>query len=162
MEIILVHFWIIVIPITVVNGLVLKFRFKKYIIDNPSLKEGYNKYLKGILLYGNIPWIIAIIGNIGGMTNNIFEYLNPKAMNPIVLLFHASIIVLWILSVYWIYFNGGAEFIEDHPGLFRKTVFFDSSNVTAKQVKLFFPFILLGCVAGMIMLWVTDIPMPQF
>jgi len=92
------------------------------------------------------------IGNISGMTNNTFEYFNPKIMNPMVLIFHASIIVLWILSVNWIYFKNGAEFIEKHPGLIKKSSFRGNTNVTAKQIKLFFPLMLLGGIAGMIMM----------
>lgn len=150
------------IAVTIVNGLILKLQSKKYIIKNPKLKEGYDKYLKGWLLYGNIPWVIMAIGNLSGMTNNTFEYLNPKTMNPIVLIFHASIIVLWILSINWIYFKNGAEFIEQHPGLIRKSSFSGNTNVTAKQIKLFFPLMLLGGIAGMIMMWLMNIPIPQF
>ncbi len=150
------------IAVTIANSLILKFRSKKYITQNPSLKEGYDTYFKGFLIYGNIPWIIMAIGNLSGMTNNTFEYFNPKEMNPIVLVFHASIIVLWFLSIYWIYFNDGAKFIERHPGLIQKKGFSSTSNVTAKQVKLFFPLMLLGGGAGMVMMWIMNIPIPKF
>ncbi len=150
------------IAVTIANGLILKFRSKKYIAEKPELKEGYDKYFRGWLLYGNIPWVIMAIGNLVGMTNNTFEYFNPKAMNPIVLIFHASIIVLWILSVNWIYFNNGAEFIERHPGLTSKTSIRGNTNMTAKQIRSFFPLALLGGIGGMIMMWVMDIPTPQF
>lgn len=70
-------------------------------------------------------------------------------MNPIVLLFHASIVAIWILSVRWIYFKDGAEFLERHPGLLR-------GNPTAKSIKIFFPFMLIGGIAGMVMMWVMS------
>ena len=150
------------IAITIANGLILKHRSKKYIDENPELEEGYDKYFKGWLIYGNIPWVIMMIGNLSGMTQNTFEYFNPKAMNPMVLVFHFSIVILWILSVRWIYFRNGAEFIEDHPGLIQKSSFSGNTNVTAKQIKLFFPLMLLGGIAGMILMWVMDFPAPQF
>ena len=150
------------IAVTIANGLILKYRSKKYITQNPELENGYDKYIKGLLIYGNIPWVIIMIGNLSGITQNFFENFNPKAMNPMVLIFHFSIIVLWVLSVRWIYFKNGAEFIEKHPGLIQKSSFSGNTNVTAKQIKLFFPLMLLGGITGMIMMWIADFPMPQF
>lgn len=162
MEILFKHGWLMFIIVVILNGLVMKFQSKKYIIDKPELKEGYDKYLKGWLIYGNIPWVIMAFGDLSGMTNNIFEYFNPKAMNPIVLIWHASIIILWILSIYWIYFNNGAEFIEQHPGIIKKSSFSGNSNMTTKQIKISYPLILLGGIGGMVMMWVMNIPTMQF
>ena len=162
MEIIFKQTWIIFIAVTTANGMILKYRSAKYIAQNPELKKGYDKYFKGWMIYGNIPWVIMMIGNLSGITNNTFEYFNPKAMNPMVLIFHFSIIVLWILSVRWIYFKNGAKFIESHPGLLQKSKFNGNTNVTAKQIKLFFPLMLLGGIAGMVMMWIMDFPTPQF
>ena len=150
------------IAVTIANGLILKYRSKKYTAEKPELEDGYDKYFKGWLFYGNIPWVIMMIGNLSGMTQNTFEYFNPKAMNAIVLVFHFSIILLWVLSVRWIYFKNGAEFIETHPGLIQKSSLSGNTNVTAKQIKLFFPLMLLGGIAGMIMMWIMDFPTPQF
>ena len=162
MEIIFKHTWIMFIAVTIANGLILKYRSKKYTAEKPELEDGYDKYFKGWLFYGNIPWVIMMIGNLSGMTQNTFEYFNPKAMNAIVLVFHFSIILLWVLSVRWIYFKNGAEFIETHPGLIQKSSLSGNTNVTAKQIKLFFPLMLLGGIAGMIMMWIMDFPTPQF
>ena len=79
-------------------------------------------------------------------------------MNPTVLIFHGSIIILWMLGIIWIYFHNGAEFIERHPGLFVKSSFSGNTNITAKQVKIFFPLMLLGGIAGMIMMWLWEVP----
>jgi len=144
--------------VTIANGLILKFRSKKYIVENPELEVGYDKLFKGYILYGNIPWIIMGIGNSSGLTNSTFDYFTPRAMNPIVLVFHASIIILWILSVRWIYFQDGAEFLERHPGLLNKSSFSGRTNFTAKQIKIFFPLMLLGGIAGMIVMWSIKIP----
>src|SRR5690606_38784976 len=119
MELLFKHPWIVFIAFTVLNGLLLKSRSKKYIEANPDLKLGYDNYFKGWLFYGNIPWVIMMIGTLSGVTESIFDYLNPKSMNLMVLVFHFSLIVLWVLSVRWIYFKKGAEFIEKHPGLFQ-------------------------------------------
>jgi len=162
MDLLFKHAWIMLIAVTIANGLIMKYRSKKYISENPSLDEGYDKYFKGWILYGNIPWIIIAIGNLSGLTHSIFDYFNPKAMNPIVLIFHSAIVILWILSVWWVYFKGGAEFIESHPGLFKKSSLSGNTNVTAKQVKLFLPLMLLGGIMAMIMMWNGNFLGPQF
>ena len=91
------------------------------------------------------------IGDLSGMTYDIFEFFFPGDMNPIVLIFHASIIFLWILSGWWIYFKNGAEFLERHPGLLRTSGF--GENITAKQLKIIFPFVILGGIFGMVLMW---------
>ena len=160
MEIVFKYFWIILIIVTLINGFILKTRFKKYSDEKPELKIGYDKYLKGYLIFGNIPWVIMMIGSLSGMTESMNDYFNPKAMNPIVLIFHASIVILWILSIRWIYFKKGAEFIEMHPGLTRKSSISGNTDLTAKQVKLLFPLMLLGGIIGLTMMWVSDIAIP--
>lgn len=156
------HTWIIFIAITIANGLILKYRSKKHIIQNPELEDGYNKYFWGWLFFGNVPWIIMMIGNLSGMTKNTVEYFNPQAMNPIVLIFYFSIIVIYLLGIRWIYFMNGAEFIESHPGLVQKSSYGGGTNVTAKQVKLYFAIMLLGGILGMVFIWNIDLSLPQF
>ena len=123
MEIIFKHFWATFIVLMIVNAAILKYRTRTYVAEKPELKKGYDQFIKGMLFYGNIPWVIMGIGALTGMTNNGFEYATPRQMNPIVLIFHASLVILWILSVWWIYFRGGAEFIEKHPGLVQSNSF---------------------------------------
>lgn len=146
------HIWILFITITIVNGLVLKYRSRGYIARDPELAPGYEKLFRGWIFYGNIPWIIIAIGNLTGLTNNIFEYFQPRQMNPAVLIFHLSTIILWILLVKWIYFEKGAEFLERHPGLFRKSGF-SNKDLSAGKIKFFLPLMLLGGVVSMIIMW---------
>jgi len=154
MEILLNNFWLLFIVVTIGNVLMLKHSSKKYILETPELEEGYNQLFKGMLFYGNIPWVVMGFGNLTGMTKSTFEYFFPSHMNPIVLAFHGSILFLWILSAWWIYFNEGAEFLEKHPGVVYRSSFSEDKRVTAKQIKMFFPLMLLGGVTAMIMMWI--------
>jgi len=154
------YFWIAFLIATFANAFIMRYRSKKYIVETPELKVGYDKLFKGMIFYGNIPWVIMGFGIISGLTNGMFDYFNPKSMNSIVLVFHFSIIVLWVLSIWWIYFKQGAEFIEKHPGFIQVQGFGNRSNVTAKQIKLFYPLMLAGGIVGMVMMWVVDIPIP--
>lgn len=148
------YFWIAFIVSTVINAFMLRRRSREYIERDPQLEEGYRALFKGYLIYGNIPWVIMGIGILQGSVNSIFSYFHPAQLNPAVLTFHASIIVLWLLSVRWIYFKGGAELLERHPGLLK-------GNPSARRIKFFFPLILLAGVAGMAMMWFVPATLPQ-
>lgn len=158
MKLIFDQFWIFFIIVTIINGFIFKYRSKKYIVENPTLEKGYDNFFKGWLFYANIPWIIIGLGNLSGITNNITEYFYPRLMNPFVLAFHASIIVLYIILIRWIYFKKGAEFIEEHPGFLQRSSIRGSTNVTAKQIKIFLPLMLLGGVIAIITMWTREIP----
>lgn len=77
-QLIFKHVWIIFIAVTIINGLVIKHRSKKCIAQNPELEEGYNKLFKGLIIYGNIPWVIIMIGNLCGITQSFLNTFNPK------------------------------------------------------------------------------------
>ena len=137
---------------TIINALLFRSRAQKHIHINPELKKGYENFFNGWLFYGNMPWMIMMFGDISGVTETIFEYFTPKSMNPMVLAFHGSIVLLWMLSVRWIYFKDGAEFIEKHPAVINRP----KTKITAQQVKQFFPLIIINGVIVMILLWAID------
>ncbi|MCW7468305.1 hypothetical protein [Leptospira kanakyensis] len=138
------HIWIVFIVVTVFNAIVLKFRSQKYIKEKPELEPGYDKLVKGILFYGNIPWIIVGIGNLFQYTNSLIDYLYIKTLNPFVIIFHISILILWSLAFYWIYFNNGAEFLVKHPGLVRVKGGGFFTEVSPKMIQIFFGLILFS------------------
>lgn len=152
------YIWVMGLFVTLFNAFYLKYQSKKHIAEKPELEDGYEKVFKGILTLGSLPWLIIMVGSLSGMTKSIFEYLNPSSLNPIVLIFHGMIILLMLLSTWWIYFKSGAEFLEEHPGLFKKSSFSGKTNMTAKQIKLFFPLTLIGGIIGLVMMWNSAIP----
>jgi hypothetical protein len=162
MELLLKYVWFLPIVFNLANVFLLKQRSKKYILENPELEKDYDYYIKKFLIFGNIPWIIIGIGILTGMVDNISEYFRPREMNPIVLVFYASFIVIYIVLIRWIYFKNGAEFIEKNPDFARKTNFGGKKKVTAKQVKMFFPLILLAGIIFMITMWIIDFPIADF
>lgn len=162
MTILFKHFWVAFIIITTANAFILRSRSKRYLVGNPDLKPGYDKLFKGMIIYLNIPWVIMGIGILFGLANGVFDFFRPRTMNPIVLLFHFSIILLWVLSVWWIYFKQGAEFIENHPGFVQLQTLGKPINLKAKHIKLFYPIMLAGGIAGMIVMWRIDFPAPPF
>ena len=158
MNILIDHFWLPAILITIINAFVIKFKSRQFISGDVGLKAGYENYFKGILLYGNIPWSIMMVGDLTGMTKTTLEYFNPKMMNPIVLIFHFSIIFIWVVLARWIYFKNGTEFIENHPISSQKSILIGKSSMTAKQIKLIFPITLISGIIGMVMMWTEGVP----
>ncbi|TGL88638.1 hypothetical protein EHQ68_08335 [Leptospira congkakensis] len=138
------HIWIVFIIVTVFNALVLKFRSQKYIKAKPELEPGYDKLVKGIIFYGNIPWVIVGIGNLSQYTTGLFDYLYLNTFNPFIIIFYISILVIWLLAFYWIYFKQGAEFLIEHPGLIRVRDGGISGEITAKKIKIFVGLILFS------------------
>jgi hypothetical protein len=147
------------IIVTVINAELLKSRFQDYIDQNPELKAGYDKIFKRFLLYGNIPWVIMLIGNLTGITNGVFDYFNPRALNPMVLMFHFTIVTLYLAIFYWIFLNGGADFLSRHPGIIVLRGFGNNKNITSPVlIKLFFGLILLSGCGAMVVMWIIHIP----
>ena len=151
--------WVFFIAFTIINAFVAKQRAQQYIDQDPSLKKGYDDIFMVMVFIMNIPWVIIAIGSVTGLTKSMLDFFRPREMNPIVLAFHASIIIIWLLSIRWIYFKNGAEFLERHPGVIRKNGFGSQNGTTpAKQIKLFFALAIAGGIFGLTMMWFGHFP----
>ncbi len=144
--------WVVFIVFTVLNAFMLKARSQKTIARKPDLRAGYEQLFRGYLVYMNIPWLVMGFGMLVGKLPNIFSFFTPRQGNLFVLAFHASIVILWILSVRWIYFKGGAEFIVRHPGALNAEI------NSPLQIKLLFGVMLLGGILGMGFMWAMNFP----
>lgn len=146
-------FWIIFIAVTCLNALYLKKKSQSIIAENPKLAEGYDKLIKGFLIFGNIPWIIMGLGILTGQVESVFDYLNLRSLNFFVILFISTLIILWILLLRWIFFKNGANFLEEHPGLMTRMNLSGNKNLTATQIKIFIPLMILGGVVALVLMW---------
>lgn len=159
MDLIFKHTWILLIAIMTINGLLLRYRAKQYIENDINLKDGYDKLFKGWMIWTNIPWIIMAIGDLTGLTNGIWDYSVPRLMNPIVILYHISIVLIWALGSRWIYFKGGADFLVKHPGLLRIHGLSKTKDITSiLMIKIIWTLCLFGGIIWFIMTWFSRIP----
>ncbi|MBI5354725.1 MAG: hypothetical protein HZB50_18945 [Chloroflexi bacterium] len=144
-SIIFKHGWVLFIGFTLINAFTLKFRSKKYIEQNPALEEGYEKLFRGYVIFMNLPWVVLGIGMIFGRFNSLFDVMfGFRSGNIFTLLFLGTVIALWILSVIWIYFLNGAEFLVEYPGVFN-------SNIKSPlMIKIWFALSLMGGILGLI------------
>jgi hypothetical protein len=134
------HFWLVVIGVNFLNGFLLKERFKPYIQQNPSLEEGYVKIYRGSVIYTSLPFLVIGIGVIFGSVESISDFflLGPNLYNPFILMFYVTLFTLWLLCAVWIFFLGGAEFLAEHPGVFKNT------NPSPTEIKLYMTFGVAG------------------
>jgi hypothetical protein len=140
------------VAVTVANALILKFRSRGYIRDRPELAAGYKRLFRGVLFWGNLPWLVMGIGIELGGVPGIFSYFRPRDGNPYVLAWFAGVFAIWILGFRWIFFQRGAEFLVEHPGLLRG----DPQSPTA--IRFFYCLMLLGGIAGVTFMFMADIP----
>ncbi|SRR5712692_8832245 len=149
-------FWVIAIGVTCVNAYLLRSRARKEIERNPELAEDYAQLLKGYLVFLNIPWLVMGLGILLGGTRGVFDYFDPRSGNFYVIAFHITIIVLWALTIFWVYLAGGAEFLVRYPGVMNVDI--NSPLV----LKLLFALMLTGGIVAEIAMWSGRLPVRSF
>jgi hypothetical protein len=154
MTILFKYFWLLAIPVSILNALILWIRSRPKIARDPTLKDGYRKLILGILFWSNLPWAIMGIGCTVGEIPSVFHFFRPRDGNPFVIAFFATVFFEWIILTYWLFARGGAEMIIRHPGLVR-----DLKSPT--QLKLLWCLALLGGIVGVAMLFIMDFPVPS-
>lgn len=156
------YIWILFILVNFFNAYLLRKKAAEFIEESPEKENGYKIIFKNFLIYGSIPWIIIGIGNTFGLTESVFDYFQPSKMNPMVLLFHFSIIAIWILLIRFIFFKNGAKFLENHPGIIRVNSFGNvNDNPSENTIKLITIVGIIGGIIAMSMMWFVTIPFPK-
>ncbi len=148
------HGWLLFVLVTCANGAIWWYRARRRTADAPALGPGYRRLIRGWLIYGNLPWLVMGIGMVIGGVPTIWHFFDPKN-GPFVLAWYASVVLLWALSIYWLFFRGGAEALVAHPGLLRSPV------NSPRAIKLYFLLALAGGVAGLLMMLFGDLQVPR-
>jgi hypothetical protein len=94
--------WILFILVTVLNASILRVRSSRIVKEHPELQNGYDQLFKGYLLYMNIPWVVMGIGMIFGGVPSTLSYFAPRHGNLFVVAFHVSVVILWLLGIWWL------------------------------------------------------------
>jgi hypothetical protein len=149
-------FWAVCIAVTFVNAAIFRARASQHIRANPELSEGYRTLINGFVTWGNLPWLVMGIGCVFGGVPSVFNYFRPRDGNPYVLSFLASVVLVWVLGTYWIILRDGAAMLVKYPGLLN-------INLKSRRAVMIYWFLgLAGGVAGIIIMFSRDIPLPQF
>jgi hypothetical protein len=120
------------------NAVIMWFRSKPYIKENSALQKGYNTIIGGFFIGMSLPIIIMGIGLRFGGVSQIKDYSHPGNGNMFVLAYWMSCWGLIILLNYWIWFQGGAKMLVDHPGILNGT---HQNSQTVKWSSLFLLFV---------------------
>jgi hypothetical protein len=115
------HTGFVFIAFTCLNGAVWWWRAQPYIARNPRLKEGYRRLILGWLVWGNVPWLVMAAGDLFGNIRSVFYFFNPRN-GPFAVAFFCSVVAMWALTIFWLFFRQGAEQLIEHPGFLNSPV----------------------------------------
>ena len=156
MPLVFKHFWVAFILATVANGAIWWSRSKEFRERDPALTEGYRSLIRGLVTWGNLPWLIMGAGILFGGVPSIFHYFNPRSPNPFVVAWFGSIFVLWVAGTYWLFARGGAEQLVRHPGLIQPQI------TSASAVKALWLLCLAGGIAAVAAMYFIEFKPPEF
>ncbi len=149
------YFWLVCLLVTLVNVFIWKRQSGKFIAADPSLAEGYARLFRGAMIWMSIPWVVMGVGCTLGGVPSVWHYFRPQDGDPFVLAWFASLFVVWGALVFWIFIQNGAEALVRYPGLFNVP------NMSVVHVKLFTLVSLAGGIAGVVMMCVMNVPIPE-
>ncbi len=124
------YFWLVSIGFSGLNAVIFWVRAQRHIQKNPELRPGYIRLIRGFFLGMSAPWVVMGAGLETGSVSNLTDYFDPRAGNPFVIAWWISIWILLLFLGYWIWFQGGAEQLIQHPGLLR------GNPKSPKEIKL--------------------------
>lgn len=149
------YFWIGLIGVTAANGAAWWRYARPHIARRPELRQGYKRLILNFVFWGSIPWLLMGMGLSVGSAASIFDYLKPREADPWVLGWYAACIGIWIRCLWWIFKQGGAQELADHPGLMNLPL------SKAEHVRLLACGLSLAQIAGMTATFCHDIPSPN-
>ena len=152
---ILRYFWLFGILVTFVNVPLVWRRARKRMAEDPDLAPGYRRLMFWFFGLLTIPWVVMGVGMTIGGVPTVLHYFRPRDGDPYVLAWHSCVVLLWIVTVVWIYFKGGAETLVKYPG------FFYPESSSPLQIKFFTALALLGGLTAMLVMWFCDLPIPN-
>jgi hypothetical protein len=117
-ELLFRHFWLILVIVTAVNARAWWSGVQSRILANPELEPGYRHLYRGYLFWCNVPWLLMGVGILSGQVAGVHDFLRPSEGNPFVLQWYGAMAALLCLGTYWMFFGGGAELLEAHPGVY--------------------------------------------
>ena len=117
MNALLNHVWVVFLASNLVGAYVWRRRGRRHVARRPELAEGYKALTRGLALWGSIPWVVMGLGLTVGGVSSVRAYLHPGEADPWVLAFYLSVMVMWVLGLWWLFRRDGATKLVDHPGL---------------------------------------------
>lgn len=113
------YFWVICLLTGFINHFSFSIKARKVCKDQPELKEGFEKLLKGFLFWSNLPWLVLGFGRIvGGLTLE-EAFFSLDLNNPYAVLFILTIMTIWVRGTIWLQFQNGVETLVEYSGVWH-------------------------------------------
>ena len=163
MAILLEYAWCIFIFSAIISAVRLKRRIQPYINANYALENGYNKIIIGRAMLVTLPWVIVAIGCMTKKTHDFSDFLYPRQLNPVVLIFYFVILLEALSLFYWIFLDEGARYLKKHPGSIRlrKRGFLTDYKSSSEIKRVFFRWLITFCLLYLLF-WLLPLPVVHF
>ncbi len=126
------------------------------------MREGRNRFLLGYLFWMNLPWVVMGIGCTIGGVPTVFHYFRPRDGNTFVLAWWGAVLVLYIVSIYWVFFCGGVEKLGNYQFFYYRYIGSSVPISSPNAIKLLFALCLAGGIIAAVFMWTVDMPLPEF
>jgi hypothetical protein len=136
------HAWLVIVPATFVNGVVMWHRARETVADNPALAGNYRRLICKILMYVSFPWLVL---------GAALEFMLP--FPAVLAIFSCGVFVSWLVGFYWLFFCDGAETMAENANVFHRRFPRDPRKVKALYLYLICSItILVPVIAFMMMI----------
>ena len=140
--------WLFFILVTCINGASWWNRGRREIATDPTLAAGYRRLVRGLVIWGNVPWVVMGAGILSGSVPGVFSYFNPRN-SPFVVGWLAVILLVMLMLTYWVCFRGGAEDLARHPGIVNSD--------RPAMIRFTVVVALIGQIIAIVMMFVMDL-----
>ena len=133
------YFWLICLAISAYQYYAAGHRVSVMEQLSDSMRAERARYIRWLIAASTIPWIVMGLGQLSGSTSSVWDYFRPQDMNPFVLAFVGSVLLLSLAMLYWVFSMEGARKTVELK-LMHVSGFSGSAPATERQVKLFAAF----------------------
>ncbi len=157
-----VVFFALAVIINFVNAYIIYSKGTKGLDPDSELIEGYKKLAYFFAFVFNIPFIIMLVGCLSGNVTDMLDFFKPWQMNPYVVGFYVGALVIYLYILYFIFFQGGAEFLIKHRNLLTKVQVLNSEiQLTESMIKVFSVVMVIFGISIMAILWLNVFQLPN-
>jgi hypothetical protein len=81
---------------------------------NPSVdQEKRIRYLRVLWTVSVLPFLVLGFGQLVGGVPNVWAVFRPQDRNPYVWAFHGTILAIYLVNAWWVFFRDGARKVEE-------------------------------------------------
>jgi hypothetical protein len=109
--------WVMIVLVILANAVIWRWRGRRHIARDPSLRQGYNRMVMGFVFWTGLPVLVGVLGSMFGdvdLLRPVPDFSNWSLLSVLYNLAWGAVIAKW---VYWTFYQNGAAKLAKHPGL---------------------------------------------